>query len=73
MIHFVLDEMTECVAAVNNPSKKGYRRKRTAFTNRQLAKMESIFQKNKYPGIGLRETLAASLEVSESRVQVTLK
>ena len=66
--------MTEHAPEVNSPHKKGYRRKRTAFTDSQLAKMESLFQVNKYPGIALREKLAAGLGVSESRVQVrTLK
>ena len=60
-----------CERECESPLKKGYRRKRTAFTDTQLVRMERIFQENKYPGISVRETLAANLGVSESRVQVS--
>ena len=60
-----------CERESESPLKKGYRRKRTAFTDTQLVRMERVFQENKYPGISVRETLAANLGVSESRVQVS--
>ena len=50
--------------------RKGLRRKRTAFTVRQLERMQSVFQWNKYPGVTIREALAAELGISEACVQV---
>lgn len=51
-------------------SKQGHRRKRTAFTARQLEKMQAVFQWNKYPGVTVREALATELGISEASVQV---
>ena len=53
-------------------SKQGHRRKRTAFTARQLEKMQAVFQWNKYPGVTVREALATELGISEASVQVRL-
>lgn len=53
-------------------SKKGNRRKRTAFTARQLERMQAVFQWNKYPGVTVREALATELGISEASVQVRL-
>ncbi|KAL9983953.1 hypothetical protein ACROYT_G006202 [Oculina patagonica] len=50
--------------------KQGHRRKRTAFTVRQLGRMEAVFQWNKYPGVTVREALATELGISETSVQV---
>ncbi|XP_031561242.1 paired box protein Pax-6-like [Actinia tenebrosa] len=50
--------------------RKGYRRKRTAFTQEQLTRLEEEFAVNKYPGIELRDNLAHELNVSEGRIQV---
>lgn len=50
--------------------RKGYRRKRTAFTLEQLTRLEEAFTVNKYPGIELRDNLAHELNVSEGRIQV---
>ena len=50
--------------------RKGLRRKRTAFTVPQLERMQSVFQWNKYPGVTVREALAAELGISEACVQV---
>jgi hypothetical protein len=50
--------------------RKGYRRKRTAFTQEQLTRLEGAFEFNKYPGIELRDALAQELEVREGRIQV---
>ena len=51
-------------------SKQGHRRKRTAFTARQLERMQAVFQWNKYPGVTVREALATELGISEASVQV---
>ncbi|CAH3019509.1 unnamed protein product [Porites evermanni] len=49
---------------------QGYRRKRTAFSIRQLQKLETAFQWNMYPGVNVRESLATELGISEACVQV---
>lgn len=51
-------------------NKQGHRRKRTAFTARQLERMQAVFQWNKYPGVTVREALASELGISEASVQV---
>ena len=49
---------------------QGYRRKRTAFSIRQLQKLETAFRWNMYPGVNVRESLATELGISEACVQV---
>ncbi|XP_071403550.1 homeobox expressed in ES cells 1 [Centroberyx affinis] len=46
------------------------RRPRTAFTNRQVAVLERVFEVNSYPGIQLREELAGRLSLEEDRIQI---
>ncbi|XP_059186234.1 homeobox expressed in ES cells 1 [Centropristis striata] len=54
------------------PSSNWYigRRPRTAFTNSQVSVLETVFQVNCYPGIQLREQLAARLQLDEDRIQI---
>ena len=54
----------------HKPSGEGYRRKRTAFSNGQLERLETTFQFNMYPGVTERESLATELGISEACVQV---
>ena len=48
-----------------------YRRRRTAFTEEQLARLEESFlEEKKFPGITIGEQLAEELNLKEDRIQV---
>ena len=46
------------------------RRRRTAFTDEQLDRLEDSFEKERFPGIQIREDLARELNIGEDRIQV---
>lgn len=46
------------------------RRRRTAFTEEQLDRLEESFMEEKFPGIIIREQLADELNIKEDRIQV---
>lgn len=46
------------------------RRPRTAFTDEQLDLLEDAFEKERFPGIQIREDLARELNIGEDRIQV---
>ena len=46
------------------------RRRRTAFTNEQLDRLEDAFEKERFPGIQIREDLSRELNIGEDRIQV---
>ncbi|CAH3173673.1 unnamed protein product, partial [Porites evermanni] len=49
------------------------RRRRTKFSDEQLARLEEIFQKDRYPGIYLRERIARELGLEHCIIQFPLK
>ncbi|XP_068749190.1 retinal homeobox protein Rx-like [Montipora capricornis] len=46
------------------------RRRRTAFTDKQLDLLENTFENEKFPGIQVREDLAREMNIREDRIQV---
>ena len=46
------------------------RRRRTAFTEEQLDRLEECFMDEKFPGIIIREALAQELNIKEDRIQI---
>ena len=46
------------------------RRRRTAFTDQQLDRLEQSFEQERFPGIQIREELARELNIGEDRIQV---
>ncbi|CAH3144691.1 unnamed protein product [Porites lobata] len=52
---------------------KRQRRRRTKFSDQQLARLEEIFQKDPFPGIYLREKLARELGLEHCIIQFPLK
>ena len=53
-------------------SKPRQRRRRTAFSDDQLDRLEETFHDEKFPGITTRDQLASELGIGEDRIQVAL-
>ena len=53
-------------------NKSRQRRRRTAFTDEQLDRLEESFENERFPGIQIREDLARELNIGEDRIQVRL-
>ena len=50
--------------------KNRQRRRRTAFTDEHLDRLEEAFENDKFPGIQIREDLSRELNIKEDRIQV---
>ncbi|KAL9960734.1 hypothetical protein ACROYT_G034225 [Oculina patagonica] len=57
-------------APENDCDRSRQRRRRTAFTDEQLDRLEESFENEKFPGIQIREDLARELNIGEDRIQV---
>ncbi|KAJ7394696.1 hypothetical protein OS493_000521 [Desmophyllum pertusum] len=57
-------------APENECDRSRKRRRRTAFTDEQLDRLEDSFENEKFPGIQIREDLARELGIGEDRIQV---
>ena len=55
----------------NGNGKKGNRRQRTHFTSQQLQELESLFQRNRYPDMGMREEIAMSTCLNEQKIRAS--
>uniref|UniRef100_A0A6I8NF41 Homeobox domain-containing protein n=1 Tax=Ornithorhynchus anatinus TaxID=9258 RepID=A0A6I8NF41_ORNAN len=62
---------TDCPVSISPTiAREGARRKRTTFNKTQLEILVKSFNKDPYPGIGVREHLASLIQIPESRIQV---
>ena len=54
----------------NGADGKRQRRQRTHFTSQQLQELESLFTRNRYPDMSVREEIAMWTSLTEPRVRV---
>ena len=50
---------------------KRNRRQRTHFTSQQLQELESLFQRNRYPDMGMREEIAMYTCLNEQKIRAS--
>ena len=50
---------------------KRQRRQRTHFTSQQLQELESLFQRNRYPDMGMREEIAMYTCLNEQKIRAS--
>ena len=54
-----------------NGAGKRNRRQRTHFTSQQLQELESLFQRNRYPDMGMREEIAMYTSLTEQKIRAS--
>merc|ERR1719264_2446844 len=52
---------------------KRNRRQRTHFTSQQLQELESLFQRNRYPDMGMRVEIAMYTCLNEQKIRIWFK
>ena len=55
----------------NGSGNKRNRRQRTHFTSQQLQELESLFQRNRYPDMGMREEIAMYTCLNEQKIRAS--
>ena len=60
------------IATGDDANNKRGRRQRTHFTSQQLQELESLFQRNRYPDMSVREEISMWTNLAEPRIRVSL-
>ena len=63
---------TDCKANKNSIISKRQRRQRTHFTSQQLQELETLFTRNRYPDMSVREEMAMWTNLTEPRIRVSV-
>ena len=62
---------TQNVPICTSDNSKRIRRQRTHFTSQQLQELETLFTRNRYPDMSVREEISMWTNLAEPRIRVT--